>query len=411
MPPRTKRSVQGQKAANARWHPEPIVIDPVTFAFSQLVEGGHPEKSLRMLEWNNIIVRNHDKIYDAIQFIGQQIIELTGQSMEYERQNLPEDCVISFDGSWNHRRRGSQCLFSVICRQTGRVIESIILSNKVEEDNPNFCAHSNLMEAHGLKIAINKLRTLPQIRGYVHDNDAKARKIMQDSGWGLTEYLDPGHALKCFDRRLTKLNRKHANVLKGIEGSLRKWIRALIRYDGTTEEKVNLWLNSVRHYMGDHTLCLHEQRECRIWDKATDQNAVQILREFLEDTKFIIEYCNTEFDTQSNESLHKLKLKYATKDVKWGDSWKARMMCAVLDRNMVNWKLALYEKLDLPPLSPEVVRRIQQAEEKRITWKLFVHSDFYRESVHEQRKQARRQMKRISAYLQQFVYGIHGNRA
>ena len=152
------------------------MIDPVTFAFSQLVEGGHPEKSLRMLEWNNIIVRNHDKIYDAIQFIGQQIIELTGQSMEYERQNLPEDCVISFDGSWNHRRRGSQCLFSVIYRQTGRVIESIIVSNKAEEDDHNFCVHSNLMEAHGFKIAINKLRTLSQIRGYVHGNDAKACK-------------------------------------------------------------------------------------------------------------------------------------------------------------------------------------------------------------------------------------------
>ena len=90
---------------------------------------------------------------------------------------------------------------------------------------------------------------------------------------------------------------------------MKKWISVLIRYDGTTEEKINLWLNSVRHYMGDHTLCLHEQRECRIWDKSTDQNALQIFREFLEDTKFIIEYCNTEFDTQSNESLHKLKLK------------------------------------------------------------------------------------------------------
>ena len=167
MPPRTRRSMQGENAANARWNPAPIEIDPVTFAFSQLVEGAHPEKSMRMLEWNNIIVRNHDKIYDAIRFIGDEIINLAEQSMEYERQNLPENCVISFDGSWNHRRRGSQCLFSVICRETGHVIESIIVSNKVEEDAFNFCAHSNLMEAHGLKIAINKLRSLPQIRGYV----------------------------------------------------------------------------------------------------------------------------------------------------------------------------------------------------------------------------------------------------
>lgn len=407
MPPRRDISLRNQKAANARWHPDPIVIDPVQFAFSVLVEGAQPEKALRMLEWNNIVCPNHEKIYDAIRMIGDKIIDLAEKSMEHERANLPPDCVISFDGSWNHRRRGTHCLFSVICRQTGKVIESITVSNKIETTALNYCEHSNLMEAHGLKLAIERLKNLPQIMGYVHDNDAKARKIIEESGWGITEFLDPGHALKCFERRLQKFKRENPEVLKGIEGSLTKWIRSLIRYDGTTDEKVNLWMNSVSHYSGDHSRCLHGNRPCKMWDKAGDPVAIEALKKFLESTKFIIEYCNTEFDTQSNESLHKLKLKYATKDVKWGNSWRARMMCAVLDRNMVNWKLFLYDQLGLPPLAEEVRIRVQQAEDRRIAWKIYIHTDLYKERQYLQRKQGRKETKRICAYLRQFAYGIH----
>ena len=46
------------------------------------------------------------------------------------------------------------------------------------------------------------------------------------------------------------------------------------------------------------------------------------------------------------------------------------MMCAVLDRNMVNWKLYFYDTLELPLLSEEVRIRVQHAEGKISAWKL-----------------------------------------
>ena len=406
MPPRRDISLRNQKAANARWHPDPIVIDPVQFAFSVLVEGAQPEKALRMLEWNNIVCPNHEKIYDAIRMIGDKIIDLAEKSMEHERANLPPDCVISFDGSWNHRRRGTHCLFSVICRQTGKVIESITVSNKIETTALNYCEHSNLMEAHGLKLAIERLKNLPQIMGYVHDNDAKARKIIEESGWGITEFLDPGHALKCFERRLQKLNRTNPQLLRGIEASLTRWLKSLMHLNVPIEDKKRLWLNSVKHYMGDHSECLHEPRACRLWDKAADPEAVRAFKTFLESTEFIIEYCNCEYDTQSNESLHRLKLKYACKDVNWGDTWTARMMCAVLDRNMYNWKLYLYDQLGLPELSTESRRQLQLYENQRISRKLYVHSDAYKEKQHLERKQRRQRFKQIGRQMRQLIYGI-----
>ena len=405
MPPRSWRQLRAQRAAEARWQPSAIAIDPVRFAFSVLIEGVQPEQTLQTLEWNDIYVKNR-QIYKAMRDIGDEIITLAEESMTIARNNMPNGCVIGFDGSWNHRRRGTNCLFTVICRQTGQVIESIIVSNKIEKTALNYCEHANLMEAHGLKLALPRLREYRQIVGYVHDNDGKARKIIEDSGWGIREYLDPGHALKCFEKRLKKLNKQYPRLLRGIEKSLTKWLRALIRYDDTTERKIELWTNCYRHYMGDHTLCLHEDRPFKIWDRAADPDAITQFKSFLDSTKFIIEYCTTEFDTQSNESLHKLKLKYATKDIKWGNSWKARMMCAVLDRNMNNWKFYLYNKLGLPPLSPAAEIRLKHAELKRITRKLYVHSEEYRQLQHQQRKMRRQQEKRLRAEQQRLAYGI-----
>jgi hypothetical protein len=41
-----------------------------------------------------------------------------------------------------------------------------------------------------------ELMQLPQIVGYVHDNDANTRKVIRKSAWGIQEFLDPGHASK-----------------------------------------------------------------------------------------------------------------------------------------------------------------------------------------------------------------------
>ena len=146
------------------------------------------------------------RFYKELFTVGEEITALARRSMEYERSQMPPGTIISFDGSWDHRRQGSRCLFTVICRQTGKILESITISNRTDQTLETFCLHSNLMEAQGLRIAVERLRNFAQIVGYVHDNDAKATKIIQDSGWQIQQFLDPGHALKCFERRLQKLN-------------------------------------------------------------------------------------------------------------------------------------------------------------------------------------------------------------
>jgi hypothetical protein len=52
------------------------------------------------------------------------------------------------------------------------------------------------MEVHAMRLMLETLKQYPQITRYVHDNDAKTRKLFNKEGEvKLTEFLDPGHAM------------------------------------------------------------------------------------------------------------------------------------------------------------------------------------------------------------------------
>ena len=71
-------------------------------------------------------------------------------------------------------------------------------------------------------------------------------------------------------------------------------------------------------------------------------------------------------------------MKYATKDVRWGASYEARMMCAILSRNVPDWKRKLYDSLNLDPLDPETEDFIQQREFQYYKRSILVKTDSYR---------------------------------
>jgi hypothetical protein len=141
------------------------------------------------------------------------------------------------------------------------------------------------------------------------------------------------------------------------------------------EDKVRAWRNCIFHFKGIHDHCPFEH-DYEIPVKLGDDPAVDAaLTKLLKKTSWILECCNPEFSTQLNESFNRGKLKYATKDVKWGFSWEARMCCAILDRNCPFWKLHLYDKLGLPPLSPDNRNKIVALEKKRLAKKLLNSSN------------------------------------
>ena len=56
-----------------------------------------------------------------------------------------------------------------------------------------------------------------------------------------------------------------------------------------------------------------------------------------------------------------MKLKFATKDVHWGFTWNARMMCAVLENNMKGWKEVLFHELGLDRVPEDVEIHMKNA--------------------------------------------------
>ena len=51
---------------------------------------------------------------------------------------------------------------------------------------------------------------------------------------------------------MKKFEEENHGILKGIEGSLIRWMGTVMHYDGPVEEKLELWRNCVKHYIGPH---------------------------------------------------------------------------------------------------------------------------------------------------------------
>jgi hypothetical protein len=240
----------------------------------------------------------------------------------------------------------------------------------------------------------------------VHDNDNKIRKLIQTmtpyGHPGLQEYLGPGHALKNLDRYIAK--QKHRiNMTERIADSLRRWMRTLIRNNSLTDdEKVAAWKNSVHHFKGNHAECPFQHK--KDVPVLIDQDwPVDGLESFLEKTSWILKCCKPELSTQLNESFNRGKLKYATKDIRWGFSWEARMCCAIFDRNCPNWKLNMYGRLGLPPLGADVIRMIEAMERQRLMRKNLRMSEEYVAKKRAQKKDIKKwknQAYRENPYIQ-----------
>ena len=345
MAPRSRRSIRAREAVQHRWEDRKTPISPRRMAYAILVEGGRPEQTFRIFERCGFRIPPRHEIYREMTLVGNEICAMARESMRLQREQLRPGTVISFDGSWDHRRNGSNCLFTVMECQKWRIIESVVISKRAPPTSQKFCETSTQMEAKGLIVALQSLAQCPGIVGYVHDNDARARKIMEQSGLKIFERLDPGHCLKSFDRKIQNFNRKNGQVLRGIEGSLRRWISTLLKSDLPTEQKVFQWKNALEHYCGHHEHCLHGDCATTTWDLAGDMAAREALKKFLTASQYIVENCERRFSTVRLESFHRLKVKYAPKDVHWGKSWEARMMCAVLDVNKPRWKDELLERI------------------------------------------------------------------
>jgi hypothetical protein len=314
---------------------------------------------------------------EALKVVGVEVVKMARESCLEVKRKLKEGTVISLDGSWDHRRNGSHCFVAVLDQETGKVITFIVMGNKVPENHPNYCRIPQGMERAGMERLVEELMACGKISGYVHDNDAKIRKLIKLVKWDITEFLDPGHAMKSFQRILNKVEYK---PLEPLQESLRRFMFILLKGGHkddplekfSVQDKLIYWQAILDHYREDHRFCPfgHNDGGCIQWEPlcnpATRDAAEKLLQSFVDESKWILEKCDGRYSTQANEALNRLKVVYANKDVKWWVTYVYRMACVVLDRNKPFWKIILRERLGLP-LSPCVRSQMMIHEERRLS--------------------------------------------
>jgi hypothetical protein len=194
-------------------------------AYSIFTTGCETTRARHFLNGLNIEAPPGNELNKALKFVGGKIMRMEDGSCSEVNRRLDPGTVISLDGSWDHRRKGSRC-FVVVCNQnTGEVLSCIVMSNKVPPNDPNYCGVPQNMEISGMARLTDDLKKYPEIVGYVHDNDAKIRKLFKLSRWEkITEFLDPGHVTKSFDRIFDKYP-----PLTPLRESLKRFLHCLLK--------------------------------------------------------------------------------------------------------------------------------------------------------------------------------------
>jgi hypothetical protein len=385
---------EARRAEEQERNTDPILLkDAGSVAFSILASGLTPDKFREGLLWNNIISPSKGLVNSKMRQIGEFIVQMAHESCIDAIAKMPDGSVISFDGSWEHRRNSHRAIFTVFCGYNiiGFQIEDTRKATHHRVDKYSYIPQN--LEVIALKHMIDRLKAIPQIVGYCHDNDARTRNVINDEKeWKIQEYVDQGHAVKSFLARLEK-----ARFGEVISNCLIRWLRTLIQASSMSKaEKHEAWMNTSCHFSGNHKHCPVRHSPVQILIEPTNTELLDKLNKFLTKTCWIVEKCDSLFTTQMNESFHRGKLRYATKDGKWGFSWIPRMCCAILDRNRPNWKLDLHDFLCakglILPLSGLARLEFHAREVSRLARQDDCRTEQHREIAKEERQKIRAQV-------------------
>jgi hypothetical protein len=238
--------------------------------------------------------------------------------------------IVAFDGAWSDRRRAKECIVILVDCRPKKIVDFEIQQHAKHCCPGNYFGSPNGMEIAAFKSIALRWRSDSRVVSCVHDNDARASKVIRDLNWKISEFFDPNHVVKQFENRWSKLP---TNLLRGFHAKLLHWFRYLIRSDYPPEERQHYWLNSVEHFKGNHEGCPREHLERDDTVKILTLEAEDQLIHVLQETVELVIRTRHDLDTQLCESFNSVKAKFAEKDISWRISWPIRVMCAILHMN------------------------------------------------------------------------------
>jgi hypothetical protein len=151
-------------------------IDPMAMAFAILVSGSQPGKAEELALWNNFRQAPgfHGALNRALRSISDLIIDAAKDSCNAARGCIPVGAMISFDGSWEHRRNSRRCIVTIFCQQTKKIIDFAVVDVDHPPKNSRYRSCPQNLEAMGLEQMMGAVFEKEEIVGYVHDNDGRS---------------------------------------------------------------------------------------------------------------------------------------------------------------------------------------------------------------------------------------------
>jgi hypothetical protein len=271
---------------------------------------------------------------------------------------MTKNTVIAFDGAWSHRRRAKECVVTIIDTRQKKVVDYEVVTKTKCGVPGDWDGSANGMELEALKRLLKRWVGDENVSGVVHDNDAKASKLIHDLKWKVDEYFDPNHVYKQFERRWNSCPHKH---LRGVHARLQMWFRYLMQCDCSIEQKQKLWMNSLEHYKGNHKDCPREHPDSPPGGPLIKtEKAAEELQHILDETVELLARALRGLNTQLNESFNSLKAKFASKDTSWRVSWPSRIDCTVLQMNSeAEWRIPLAHACFVE-LDDDLIRRMNR---------------------------------------------------
>jgi hypothetical protein len=205
----------------------------------------------------------------------------------------------------------------------------------------NYHGSSQAMESAILTEMVKRFVGDAIFAGFVHDQDAKAWKVVKDLNWNVKEYFDKGHVFKSGLLRIWQAcnsvavdapakgrgKAKKKWALTGLKVPLTKHLRYCINkvFDSEDERKKQ-WFGAFEYFV-------HPKSEVGAWQLREIPASQAQLRQFLKEMWALIPQMQSLFTTQGCESLNASKARTAPKGLNFTESWNARCAMAVLMLN------------------------------------------------------------------------------
>ena len=236
-------------------------LNGLQFAFSVIVNGLGYTSAAKVFMENNIIPPSESCFHNYIREVIDHIISLAQESAALYRSQMKPETVVSMDGSRDHRRNGRCCIVDAVDLKQKKIIAISVLQRSTKAHPTTYSGSPQNMGVHCCRELAAEIAHDRRIIGYCHDNDSAVRGVFTKACPAWTEFLDPNHTMKSFDRHVIAANNLVHGKLADIRDSLLRFMYFLIDYPAKEENKVALWHNAANHYCGDHSRCPRGHKE------------------------------------------------------------------------------------------------------------------------------------------------------